>query len=264
MSSQETISTVFLLTQLAQGLRDIHAWLIDENCPPEALQRAAEWTLGYDERDRAAAEMLGFAGRVEQAARSAEAAACEAPLKAVAAAALRRVREAALMRPLDDLASMEGGARPSASEAYAAAKAGWRAEVHETCERARREAAVLPNLAAEIDRAATARLLGWQAPAAALPLGESEAGTPTIWYHGERAYSSDRRSPKSVSLETHKALQAFLDRAIALDSEAISGRGVCNPSKVMNALARMFPGAVRLPERKGEGYSARVRSTSIQ
>jgi hypothetical protein len=84
------------------------------------------------------------------------------------------------------------------------------------------------------------------------------APAPTVWYHGERAYSADGRTPTVVSVEQHNILQAFLDRDIALDTPALQTVGVSNVSKVMTAIEKRFPGTVQQPERKGAGYRIRV------
>jgi hypothetical protein len=98
---------------------------------------------------------------------------------------------------------------------------------------------------------------------AALPTGQTQAaqqGPPTAWYHCGLSYSTDRISPIQVSHEQHNALNGFLDGNEALDTQKLESNGVSNVSKVMKKLAQLFPGAVRRPSAKGEGYYIRVRT----
>jgi hypothetical protein len=94
--------------------------------------------------------------------------------------------------------------------------------------------------------------------------GSEHYGAPeisTIWYHGERSYSTDGRNPVQVSMEKHNALQAFLDGERALDTRALENSGVSNASTVMKKLVVKFgEGCVRRPKSKGEGYYIRVRT----
>jgi hypothetical protein len=82
----------------------------------------------------------------------------------------------------------------------------------------------------------------------------------TVWYHGGLSYSTNGANPVLVSHEQHNALKGFLERNEALDTRKLEGNGVSNVSKVMKKLAEQFPGAVRQPSAKGEGYYVRVRS----
>jgi hypothetical protein len=82
----------------------------------------------------------------------------------------------------------------------------------------------------------------------------------TVWYHGGRSYSADRKTPRLVPAEQHNALSAFLDRDEALDTKALANAGVSNVSAVMGKLASQFGNSVRLPENKGDGYFIRVRT----
>jgi hypothetical protein len=85
---------------------------------------------------------------------------------------------------------------------------------------------------------------------------------PTIWYHGEKSYSTDGNIPVIVSSEQHNLLKAFLDGKIALDTEALSNKGVCNVAAVVDKIVEQFgAGPVRRPgRRKGSGYYIRVRT----
>jgi hypothetical protein len=96
--------------------------------------------------------------------------------------------------------------------------------------------------------------------AGAEPGALGEPLSPTVFYHGERSYSMDGQTPVNVSVEKHRALLAFLDRNRALDTVALKRFGMSNPTVVMKKLDRQFPGAVRTPANKGDGYFIRVRS----
>jgi hypothetical protein len=85
--------------------------------------------------------------------------------------------------------------------------------------------------------------------------------TPMIWYHTNRSYSRDGRNPVRVSAEMHNALQAFLDRDVALDTPALETAGVLNVSRVMSKIAAKFgTHIVKRPRRRGDGYRVRVRT----
>jgi hypothetical protein len=90
------------------------------------------------------------------------------------------------------------------------------------------------------------------------PQGVAEA--IIVWYHGGRSYSTNQVTPVLVRTEQHNALGAFLDGKEAKDTKTLEKAGVSNVTTVMNALAERFPGAVRRPKRKGEGYFVRVRT----
>jgi hypothetical protein len=81
-----------------------------------------------------------------------------------------------------------------------------------------------------------------------------------IWSHGNRSYSTDQKTPILVSAEQHNTLTAFLDKNEAKDTKTLEKAGVSNVTTVMNAIAEKFPGAVRRPGSKGEGYFVRVRT----
>jgi hypothetical protein len=70
----------------------------------------------------------------------------------------------------------------------------------------------------------------------------------------------DIRAPTVVPTEQHNILRAFLDRDIALDTAALKKVGAGNVTKIANAIESKFPGSVRRPKRKGEGYVIRVRT----
>jgi hypothetical protein len=82
-------------------------------------------------------------------------------------------------------------------------------------------------------------------------------GTPTlgtVWYHGGRSYSPDGKTPLLVTREQHDFLQAFLDNPGQALSTELLGKCVNNPSRVARDLGERFPGAVRLPAHRGDGY----------
>jgi len=89
---------------------------------------------------------------------------------------------------------------------------------------------------------------------------EESRADATIWYHGERSYSTDGTTPVVVTNEQHNFLTAFLDKDAALDTAALTKAGVSNVSRVTKALQKRFPIALRKPTAKGEGYYIRVRS----
>jgi hypothetical protein len=99
---------------------------------------------------------------------------------------------------------------------------------------------------------------------AATEPGDPAAEAPVIWYHGERAYSADGRNPVVVPNEQHNALQAFLKRGVALDTQALTKVGINNVAKVMTAIGATFRGTVRKPEKKGQGYFVRVQAVTTK
>jgi hypothetical protein len=82
--------------------------------------------------------------------------------------------------------------------------------------------------------------------------------TPTVWHHGERAYSTDGHNPVVVAVQQHAVLTAFMNARAALDTKALEQR-VTNVARVMKSLAEKFPGAVRTPEKRGDGYYIHVQ-----
>ena len=89
------------------------------------------------------------------------------------------------------------------------------------------------------------------------PAGDDD----TIWYHDGQSYSMQGNDPIKVSATQHRVLQKFLNSKEALDTKDLKPVTE-NPTTTMKALAKQFPGAVRLPRKghKGEGYFARVKS----
>jgi hypothetical protein len=79
-----------------------------------------------------------------------------------------------------------------------------------------------------------------------------------VWQHSEQSYSADGRTPIVLSREEASVLAEFMQADAALDTRALE-RSVGNVSRVMKQLAQKFPGAVRKPRGKGEGYYIRVR-----
>jgi hypothetical protein len=82
----------------------------------------------------------------------------------------------------------------------------------------------------------------------------------TVWYHGDRSYSTDGHAPVIVPAEQHNALKAFLDSEVARSTKHLENAGVSNVTKVMKILAKKFPGSGRGPKDKGDGYYIRVRT----
>ena len=95
-----------------------------------------------------------------------------------------------------------------------------------------------------------------------VPKGAAPAAAmPTIWYHGERSYSTDGRNPSNVSPEQHNILRAFLDNDVAIGTRALESKGVSNVPAVITKLCKKFgEGSVQRPVHKGDGYFIRVRS----
>jgi hypothetical protein len=88
---------------------------------------------------------------------------------------------------------------------------------------------------------------------------------PTIWFHAERQYSIDRKTPFVVSDELDSILQAFLESQGAMETSDIEDKaGVTNVSRAMRDLAEwnesVFKQAIRIPSGKGKGgYFVRVK-----
>jgi hypothetical protein len=102
--------------------------------------------------------------------------------------------------------------------------------------------------------------------AAALPAARSEPAEPTIWSHGNGAYSIDRGVPLKVSDELDSILTAFREHPVAMATGELKDRsGVTNISRAMRGLAEwsngIFAEAVCRPRAKSQGgYFVRVRS----
>jgi hypothetical protein len=90
-------------------------------------------------------------------------------------------------------------------------------------------------------------------------LKSQHAQASVIWFHGDRSYSLDRTHPKALSMEKHHALQAFLESGTVLRTRDLTNAGVNNPSKTMRLLESDFPGAIRRPAQRRDGYYARVK-----
>jgi hypothetical protein len=85
--------------------------------------------------------------------------------------------------------------------------------------------------------------------------------TSTIWYHGDKSYSTTGSNPLAVSTEQHNLLKAFLDKEAALDTKTLRRAGVENVARTVSRLADKFgTSAVRRPARRGDGYFVRVRT----
>jgi hypothetical protein len=98
-------------------------------------------------------------------------------------------------------------------------------------------------------------------PSTVPEVAASAAAMPTIWYHGERSYSTDGRNPCNVSPEKHNLLRAFLDNDVAIGTRELEAKGVSNVPAVISKLCKTFgDGLVQRPARKGDGYYIRVRS----
>jgi hypothetical protein len=92
-----------------------------------------------------------------------------------------------------------------------------------------------------------------------------ESPLATIWFHHERQYSMDGKTPLKVSEEFDSILQAFLEAQAAMETSDIQAKaGVTNPSRAMKDLAAwndgVFAGAIRIPKGKAKGgYFVRVQ-----
>jgi hypothetical protein len=105
---------------------------------------------------------------------------------------------------------------------------------------------------------------------AALPkpaLGRNPPHAPTIWHHGDRAYSRDGINSLVVTEEEDNVLQTFLESGRAMQTRAIEDKsGVTNVSRVIGRLREGYEGvfadAIRTPGgKKGAGgYHIRVRN----
>lgn len=91
--------------------------------------------------------------------------------------------------------------------------------------------------------------------------GDGATDEAVVWFHGEKSYSTDGKSPVTVSREQHNILQAFLNKDIAIDTPTLGKSGVNNVSAVITKLRERFgEKAVPRPKRKGDGYRIIVRS----
>lgn len=86
---------------------------------------------------------------------------------------------------------------------------------------------------------------------------------PTVWYHGERGYSADRREPIVVTPTEHNVLQIFLKKTTALatkDLEETGGNVAQTVAALRDKYSERFAPAIRTPgDEKGTGYYIRVR-----
>jgi hypothetical protein len=88
------------------------------------------------------------------------------------------------------------------------------------------------------------------------------AAPVTVYRQGERSYALADRPPVCVSVEEDNILRAFLGTDRALDTRALRNAGCENVSRVIGRLETHFPGAVRRPGARGEGYYLRVRNAA--
>jgi hypothetical protein len=109
----------------------------------------------------------------------------------------------------------------------------------------------------------------WQALNATAPAVKSEAAPAafaTIYYHGERGYSIDGRTPVVISYGAHAILQIFLQKQTAMTrAELEEASGYCNAPIIIGRLQRSncgrFRPAVARPGTKSNGgYFIRVQS----
>ena len=98
---------------------------------------------------------------------------------------------------------------------------------------------------------------GSGAPTPMEPVGQAVLAERSVHSHGNRSYSLDNDQPIMVSIEEDSILRAFAAAKSALGTKALEEH-VENVSRVMNRLSEKFPGAVRMPERRGDGYFIRV------
>jgi hypothetical protein len=90
--------------------------------------------------------------------------------------------------------------------------------------------------------------------------GDRAPEQAAIWYHGGQSYSTDCKSPVTVTKERHDLLQVFLDQNEARTTRELE-QLVNNPSDVVIKIEKKFgTQAVRRPMHKGDGYFIRVRS----
>ena len=76
---------------------------------------------------------------------------------------------------------------------------------------------------------------------------------PAIISHGNLSYASGGAKPIVVTVEENAVLQKFLASKTAMTTKRLEGL-VSNVARVIKQLQRKFPGAVRRPETKGDGY----------
>jgi hypothetical protein len=81
--------------------------------------------------------------------------------------------------------------------------------------------------------------------------------TVTLRHHGDRGYSAEGCDPVRVSREAAHVLEAFAKAQTALETRALE-KLVPNVARLIGQIEAKFPGAVRRPRRKGEGYFIRV------
>lgn len=82
----------------------------------------------------------------------------------------------------------------------------------------------------------------------------------TIWSHGEKSYSTDGSTPKTVSREADNILFAFAKYKRSMQTRELEQTGTGNVTRAMDAIEARFPGSIRWPDNKGEGYFIDVRS----
>jgi hypothetical protein len=112
------------------------------------------------------------------------------------------------------------------------------------------------------------------------PAGESKvdpelSDLDTIWWHGEKSYSTGGKTPLSVSQDMHQILHLFCDKLRSLTTpqieEAMGWDEGDKPENavaiMMNKIAKMFgPNTMRRPgrENRGKGYFISVRKAENQ
>jgi hypothetical protein len=85
--------------------------------------------------------------------------------------------------------------------------------------------------------------------------------TVTVWHHGERSYSAECCDPIVVSSGEAYVLAAFAEAQRALDTPSLEKK-VPNVARVIGQIGARFPGVVRWPGKRGEGYFIRVLPAS--
>jgi hypothetical protein len=86
-------------------------------------------------------------------------------------------------------------------------------------------------------------------------------GLLTFWYHADRSYSTDKVVPVKVPRDQHRFFQEFLDKQEARDTDELKNAGINNVSAVASKIVERYgEGCIRLPEVKGDGYFAIVRT----